>query len=163
MLKDKVDGYLHPHVTLNPPLLMTWEHEFRSGSMEAEVKDSHFERYTSTFWFGQSQPYQDVDKQYSEYLKLGYNEKKFREVYKNRYNIGMWITCFLAYNPKSLLVQKFMDTWYYQTLRHTTQDQIGFPFTCWYHDIIPYTFPDENIKGLGHSQTDFYIKHNHGK
>jgi hypothetical protein len=53
--------------------------------------------------------------------------------------------------------------WYLQTLKYTTQDQIGFPFVVQKLEMIPYTIPDGEITGLGHSQTTFYIKHEHGK
>jgi hypothetical protein len=42
-----------------------------------EVIDSHQPRYTSTYWNNQSQPYQDVDNQYKNYLDDGYKHLYF--------------------------------------------------------------------------------------
>jgi hypothetical protein len=61
-------------------------------------------------------------------------------------------------------VLKFLDLWYSQTLKYTTQDQIGFPYVCQKTNLIPYTLPDEEVRGVfPHQMTDFYIKHEHGK
>ena len=58
---------------------------------------------------------------------------------------------------------KFLDEWYLQTLKLTTQDQIGFPYVCKKLNMIPYTLPDNEIKGTNpHSYTDIYKKHCHG-
>ena len=59
--------------------LATWEHEFRFGKLSNEVKDSHSDRYTSTFWSNQKQPYQDIDKQYEKYLKDGYTDDYWKK------------------------------------------------------------------------------------
>jgi hypothetical protein len=51
-----------------------------------------------------------------------------------------------------------------KTLKYSTQDQIGFPFTCQKLNIIPYTLPDNEITGhTVHTKTMFYIKRNHGE
>jgi hypothetical protein len=143
--------------------LIVFEH-FRKGRLDDERKASHFERYTSTFWFGQSQPYQDIDKQYIEYTKNGYNDIDFwKTLYPSKIQYGLWVTCFLAFDMKKEETVNFLDEWYLQTLKYTTQDQIGFPYVCQKLKMFPYNLPDENSWGDGHSKTSFYIKHNHGK
>ena len=142
--------------------LITFEH-YRGGKLVEEVNESHFERYTSTFWFDQPQPYQDVDLQYREYLADGYNDDSYwKYLYPTRPEYGLWITCFLAFNMRDAKTLDFLNLWYTQTLQYTTQDQIGFPYCCQKLRIHPYSLPDDNIQGDGHTKTDFYIKHNHG-
>jgi hypothetical protein len=153
---------------INQHKIIGWMHENRSGVLKKEVEASDIERYTSTFWNNQEQPYQDIFKQYDDYINDGYNDEFFAgaDVSNdfNKENIGVWITCFVAFLNKDSSVTDFLNLWYLQTLKHTTQDQIGFPYVCYKTGLIPYTLPDETIKGSSpHSSTDLYIKHNHGK
>ena len=144
--------------------IIGWSHEMRSGKLIDETIGSDFDRYTSTHWFGQDQPFQNIFKQYDHYIKEGYKED-FWDTYKsntNNNNFGMWVTCFIAFNNKSNEIKEFLDLWYDQTLKYSTQDQIGFPYTCQTLNIIPFTLPNNEIKGeRPHEFTDFYIKHNH--
>jgi hypothetical protein len=145
--------------------IVGWEHYQRSGNLESEVIASNFERYTSTFWFGQSQPYQDIFAQYDSYVKDGYDENYWstveRQIGKGTTNFGVWLTCFIAFKNCSA-VNNFLDIWYEQTLNYTTQDQIGFPMAVRKSNIIPYTYPDRNV--LGHADNNYhYFKHMHGK
>ncbi len=131
--------------------IITWQHDGRpTGSMEEEVRASYFDKYYSTHWFGQVQPLQDVGKQYEAYLADGYKD------------IGVWCTCFVAFHMQDREWSSvFLDLWYDQTLRHTTQDQVGFPYCVFKLNHVPYTLPDENISGVSSTQTDFYVKRNH--
>ena len=146
--------------------IIGWNHEFRGGKLLEEVKDSHNNgRYTTTFWNNQIQPYQDLDNQYKEYLEDGYNDNFFNYMnnIRNKKNIGVWITCFIAFLNNDKDVSDFLNLWYLQTLKYTTQDQVGFSYVCNKIKKIPYTLPNNNIKGDNpHSNTQFYIKHNHG-
>jgi len=143
--------------------IIGWHHEYRDGILKNEVDASHFERYTSTFWNNQSQPYQDVDKQYDCYLTEGYTDDFFRNVNSHTKHFGVWITCFVAFLKKDHGVKNFLDLWYLQTLKHTTQDQIGFSYVCQMTNILPYTLPNNEIHGyFPHNNTMFYIKHSHG-
>jgi hypothetical protein len=144
--------------------IITWEHEKRGGILLKEVEDSKdFFRYSSTFWNNQKQPFQDVLKQYTEYLIDGYHDNFFKEMYPERENFGVWLTCFIAFLNNDENIIKFLDEWYLQTLKLTTQDQIGFPYVCKKLNMIPYTLPDNEIKGTNpHSYTDIYKKHCHG-
>lgn len=144
--------------------IIGWHHEMRSGILKDEVIASHFERYTSTYWYNQSQPYQDVDKQYLSYISEGYNDAFFKNMNSHTNHFGVWITCFVAFSMKDDDVNAFLDLWYLQTLKYTTQDQIGFPFVCQKTKLLPFTLPNTEITGNNpHSRTMFYIKHGHGR
>jgi hypothetical protein len=101
--------------------------------------------------------------QYIEYLIDGYKDSFFKEMYPERENFGVWLTCFIAFLNNDENIINFLDEWYLQTLKLTTQDQIGFPYVCKKLNMIPYTLPDNEIKGTNpHSYTDIYKKHCHG-
>lgn len=138
--------------------IATWQHEHRTvggDAMAEETRDSAIDRYKSTFWFGQPQPFQDCPAQLAAYRAEGFDRTVFPR------GISMWITCFVAFDRRWPGLDAFLDTWYLQTLQYTTQDQIGFPYTCWKTGTVPYTFPDEEVNGAGHSVTDLYKKHEH--
>ena len=126
--------------------IIGWMHEHRSGILKNEVDASNIDRYTSTFWNNQEQPYQDIFKQYDHYINDGYNDDFFSDVAVsndfNKENLGVWITCFIAFINNDDEVQQFLDLWYLQTLKYTTQDQIGFPYVCQKLNLIPYTLPE---------------------
>jgi hypothetical protein len=145
--------------------IIGWHHEKRFGILRDEVKDSDFVRYTSTFWNDQPQPYQDIKKQLKEYIEIdGYNSNFFKKMKSHTPHFGVWITCFVAFLNHDKDTSNFLDLWYLQTLKYTTQDQIGFPYVCFKTKILPYTLPNREIKGdRPHDRTQFYIKHNHGK
>ena len=143
--------------------IIGWHHEYRNGILINEVIASHGERYTSTYWNNQYQPYQDIDYQYKSYLDDGYNDKFFKDIKSHTEHMGVWITCFVAFLHKNEDVKNFLDLWYLQTLKYTTQDQIGFPYVCQKKNIIPFTLPNNEINGdCPHFNTMFYIKHIHG-
>lgn len=142
--------------------IIGWVHEYRNGILKNEVEASHVIRYTSTFWFNQPQPYQDIDKQYKNYIYDGYDEYLFKMIEPNKPNFGVWLTCFIAFLNTDEDVRDFLDLWYLQTLKYTTQDQISFSYVCQKTYLIPYTLPDENITGNSPSnKTMIYIKHSH--
>jgi len=141
------------HAVLLHNSFVTWKHEWRNHFSE-EVQGSIGERYTSTFWNGQPQPYQDVVGQYDKYKLDGFS------------NGQVYLTCMVGYNMKrnDNEVQNILNMWYDQTLNHTTQDQLGLPYTCWKLNKYPYVLPDNTIKGdHPHDETDIYIKRAHGK
>lgn len=143
--------------------IISWHHENREGFLSKEVRDSHFIKYTSTFWHNQKQPYQDIDNQYKTYLENGYRDSYFKDMDSHTKHMGVWITCFVAFLFKDEVVENFLDMWYLQTLKYTTQDQIGFPYVCQMTRLTPYTLPDHEIYGYyAHIQTKFYTKHLHG-
>ena len=143
--------------------IIGWHHEMRNGVLSEEVCASHYDRYTSTYYNGQVQPYQDIDHQYKCYLEDGYNDSFFKNLNHHTPHMGVWITCFVAFLKNDDDVKKFLDLWYLQTLKHTTQDQIGFSYVCQKTNLIPYTLPNREVYGNNpHSCTMFYIKHAHG-
>jgi hypothetical protein len=91
--------------------IIGWMHEHRKGILKNEVDASNNERYTSTFWNNQKQPYQDIFKQYDDYVEDGYNDEFFDNVSHsneiNKENLGVWITCFVAFLNKDVEVKIF--------------------------------------------------------
>jgi hypothetical protein len=145
--------------------IIGWNNQGREGLLKKELEGSlDCGRYLTTFWNGQFQPYQDVNAQYKNYLEDGYSETFFKELgISNSSDFGVWLTCFVAFLKDDAEVVNFLNMWYLQTLKHTTQDQLGFPYVCQKTNIIPQTLPNETIKGeKPHFETDFYIKYNHG-
>jgi hypothetical protein len=161
IIYDKVSEYLVNNI--NKYKIIGWHHERRNGLLKEEVDASHFNRYTSTHWNGQDQPYQDIDMQYNDYIIDGYTDGYFKDINPYSPHFGVWITCFVSFLNTDKKVSEFLDFWYLQTLKYTTQDQIGFPYVCQKLNMIPYTLPDKNIPGYPHYQTLFYLKHDHGR
>jgi hypothetical protein len=162
-----IDGTIeltNPNISMyvleNTSEVMIWEHEWRRGNLYSEALDSINPRYTSTHWNNQDQPYQDVLKQYQLYLDEGYDESRFKEY--GREHMGVWVTCFIGWNMKSPDVHRFLDKWYEQTLKVSTQEQMSFSYVVQKLNIIPHNLPDDNVHGR-HALNTFYIKHNHGR
>jgi hypothetical protein len=141
--------------------IIGWHHEYHNGILKSEVDCSYFWRYTSTFWNGQHQPYQDITRQYQDYVNDGYNDEFFKNMNSHTPHFGVWITCFIAFLYKDNDVKNFLDLWYLQTLNYTTQDQISFPYVCQKTKLLPLTLPKNDIYGEPCKSTLFYIKHNH--
>jgi len=161
IIYDKTSEYILNNIYKEK--IIGWHHELRNGILKNEVADSHFERYTSTYWNRQRQPYQDVDFQYNCYVEDGYNDLYFKNLNSHSPHMGVWLTCFVAFLHKDPAVKNFLDLWYLQTLKHTTQDQIGFPYVCQKTNMIPFTLPNHEITGVRpHHCTLFYLKHGHG-
>uniref|UniRef100_A0A6C0HE92 DUF616 domain-containing protein n=1 Tax=viral metagenome TaxID=1070528 RepID=A0A6C0HE92_9ZZZZ len=162
IIYDKVSEYILENIYKHK--IIGWNHEWRNGILKEEVNGSLFYKYTSTYWNRQKQPVQDVIKQYETYVKDGYNDEFFKPYQTDNPNIGVWLTCFVAFLNNDEEVTKFLDLWYLQTLNHTTQDQIGFSYVCQKLNFIPYTLPNNEVSGeKPHTQTLFYIKREHGQ
>ena len=161
IIYDKTSEYIIQNIYKEK--IIGWHHEMRNGILSKEVQDSKYYRYSSTFWNGQSQPIQDVDKQYECYLKDGYTDNYFKNINSHTPHFGVWITCFVAFLHKDKSVQEFLDLWYLQTLKHTTQDQIGFSYVCQKTNMLPFTLPNHEVPGpRPHFKTLFYNKTRHG-
>lgn len=158
---DKTSNYILKHIY--DKKIMGWHHEQRNGILKSEVEASDFQRYTSTFWNGQEQPYQDIYKQYEHYLEDGYTDLYYENLNSHSPHMGVWITCFVAFLNKDHEVKRFLDLWYLQTLKFTTQDQISFSYVCQKTNLIPFTLPNDEISGEPHHKTMFYKKHDHSK
>ena len=133
--------------------IVGWEHDGAgrkgSGGFHTEMKRSvENKRYSSTGWMGQPQPFQDVGAQYRSYIQEGYNHRKIGKV---------WLTCFVAFWNQSTKVTEFLNEWYLQTLKYTTQDQIGFPYACYKCNLIPHTVG----RNRSSSKNKWYKKHTH--
>ena len=162
IIYDKTSEYILNNIYKEK--IIGWNHEYRNGVLSNEVKASHIDRYTSTYWNNQSQPYQDVDNQYKCYLEDGYNDLFFKNINSHSKHMGVWVTCFVAFLQKDNQVKDFLETWYLQTLKYTTQDQIGFSYVCQKTNIIPFTLPNNEIFGdRPHFFTMLYLKKNHGE
>ena len=143
--------------------IIGWHHERRHGKLVHEVADSNFFRYTSIFRANQQQPYQDINKQYVDYVVDGYTDAFFSTMGSHTPHFGVWLTCFIAFLQHDKDVRGFLDMWYLQTLKYTTQDQIGFPYVCQKKCMVPLTLPNAEVWGdCPHDRTQFYIKHEHG-
>lgn len=161
IIYDKVSEYILNHIY--ECKIIGWHHERRNGLLKDEVIDSNPPRYNSTFWNGQSQPIQNVNQQFESYLKQNYHCSYFKNMNHPSPHFGVWVTCFVAFLNKDEDVNNFLNLWYLQTLKYTTQDQIGFPYVCKTTELIPLTLPNEEITGMyPHSNTMFYVKHDHG-
>ena len=161
IIYDKTSEYILKNIYKEK--IIGWHHERRNGILSDEVIESRIPIYTSTYWNNQSQPSQDVDYQYKCYLEDGYDVSFFKNKDNYSPHFGLWITCFVAFLHKNKYIKNFLQLWYLQTLKYTTQDQIGFPYVCQKTNIIPFTLPNNEIYGdCPHFNTMFYIKHNHG-
>ena len=126
------------------------------------IDSSKNHKYYSTNLNGQPQPFQDVIKQYNDYIKDGYDELFFKNMNSYSCHFGVWITCFVAFLNKDNDIKEFLDLWFLQNLKYTTQDQVSFSYVCQKTKLIPYTLPNKEIFGdKPHSNTQFYIKHEH--
>lgn len=152
-------------------IVQTMHHEHRHGNLGSEAGASNFFRYTSTFWNGQKQPYQNVNEQYKYYLSQGYNNSYWKD--KSKHNLtyrnndythyGVWITCLVAWDMRKPMTKKFLDAWYIENLNQTTQDQVSFPYVAQKLGVDPYTYPDNNTPGgICHQNSYWYIKRGHG-
>jgi len=161
IIYDKTSEYILNNIYKEK--IIGWHHEYRNGILKNEVDESHSQRYTSIYWNNQFQPYQDVDNQYECYVNDGYNDNYFKEINSHTPHMGVWITCFVAFFHKDNDINKFLDLWYLQTLKYTTQDQISFSYVCQKTNIVPFTLPNHEINGdCPHVKTMFYKKHEHG-
>jgi hypothetical protein len=123
-----------------------------------------FYRYASTFWNKQHQPRQQGEAQFRYYVADGYTNRYWTSVQPYRKNRGVWITCFVAWNMRDIMTKVVLDHWYVQTLRWSTEDQLGLPYTLQRLGMVPFALPSAQIPGdRPHSKTYFYRKHKHGK
>jgi hypothetical protein len=56
----------------------SWQQERHLGRLEVEARFALQPKYTSTGWFGQPQPYQDVVAQYRRYMRRGYTDAHWK-------------------------------------------------------------------------------------
>jgi hypothetical protein len=119
------------------------------------------ERWTLTLLRGERQPFQDVRRQYNHYLSRGFREEYWTNEdlrYRNNRCIGLWQTDFIAYRMSSANVYQFLDAWYLETLRWTTQCQVSAPYVFQKLHEVPYTLPD-----AARPHFPRIIRHRHGQ
>lgn len=145
----------------SPPPLVSIVQEKRGGVLAREVEASaRDDKYRSTRWFGQAQPFQDVRRQYEQYLQRGFREGWAKETTDDsRAAAGIWTTCLVAFDMRHPGTLPFLDDWYLQTLRHTTQDQVSFPFVCWSRGTRPASLPDIATR----NENAYMRRHPHGR
>ena len=149
--------------------IVSWHHELRGGHLAWEAFGSFLGKYQDKYYLDQHQPYQDVMRQYHEYVEQGYDESFWKKYTRKEGrgrgdHFGMWVTCFVAFLNRDNDIENFLNLWFKQTLKYTTQDQIGFPKVVQDTGIVPYTLPDEMFPGDNpHEYTSIFIKHEHQK
>jgi len=149
--------------------VVSWQHNMRAGRLLWEAHASYLPRYLSRDYLGQSQPYQDVIAQYHTYSQEGYDETYWSRVTRKESkgtvnHFGVWATGFIAWDNKNSKVSDFLNLWYLQTLKYTTQDQVGLPKVVQDTGLIPYTLPDDRFVGYDpHDQTSIFKVHRHAK
>ena len=146
--------------------ILVFEHA-RNGLISAEVQASlGIGRYDTTFAYGSPQRFQNVSRQYEHYLEEGFVEKWF-VVDQNVDNVtseeyGLWVTNFVSFDIRLAESKKFLDTWWYENLWHSSQDQVSFPYVAWKLHLMPHNLPDEEITGSW-MQNSLFTKHDHGQ
>lgn len=145
IIYDKTSEYIANNIYNEK--IIGWHNELREGMLGHEMAGSRFGKYLGNFWNNQWQPYQDVESQYNSYIKDGYNDLYFKNLNSHTPHMGVWITCFTAFLHKDNDVKSFLDLWYLQTLKYTTQDQLGFSYTCQKTNMIPFTLPNNQVYG----------------
>jgi hypothetical protein len=165
IISDKMVEWIFNKMNTIENKIILWENVLRDGILKEEVDSSNFAPYTSTFWNGHEQPYQDIYQQYDVYLKNGYTDEYFKKRPENKSrHFGLWSTGFMAIDNRDDKVSRFLDDWHMETLCHTTQCQMGFSYICFKHEFIPYTLPDEDFEeGSMVYKNKFFIFHSHGK
>lgn len=74
------------------------------------------------------------------------------------------MTGFIAFDNKNGDISVFLNYWFLQNLKYTTQDQVSFPYVVQRLNIIPYTLPDSEVWGEHpHHSTKFFLKWEHGE
>ena len=125
-------------------LICLQTHEYRNGSLLNEVNAccSFFNK-------------EKLKKQYKYYIKNGYKEEYWTSKTKL---YGLWSCGFIIFNMNDEKIYKLLDRWYLHNMKYTNRDQISFPYICYKLKIIPYTFPDNVLKGNAHTINTFYTR-----
>ena len=137
--------------------IVLFEHSDRNGTILDEIYALRFA--DSSYYHARGEPEQNFLAQYNDYLADGYNDNYWKSI-NNNHRFGLWSCTFMAFNMTSEIIS-FLDMWYYHQLRYTNRDQLSFPFVCFKQNIIPYTLPDNVIKGRQVKNT-FYERFPHG-
>ena len=147
--------------------LVTFEHN-RHGLLSAEAEASKTEKYEGTHWGCCDQPFQNVTRQYEEYLQQGFSEKWWLEEYdapmgiSKRPEWGLWVTSFVAFDLHSPTSFEFLDAWWRENVVYSTQDQVSFPFLAWKMKVYPFSLPSPGVSSGSWMRNDFFARAEHG-
>ena len=147
--------------------LATFEHN-RRGLLSAEAVASKTEKYEGMHWGCCDQPYQNVTRQYEQYLREGFSEKWWMEEYdapmgiSKRPEWGLWVTSFVAFDLHSPTSFEFLDAWWRENVVHSTQDQVSFPFLAWKMKVYPFSLPSPGVSAGSWMRNDFFARAEHG-
>lgn len=144
-------------------LVVYAHHESREGRIDKEVGESIvFRKYTSNKFAGHPQPVQPVMEQYQHYLAQGFKERWFDgNGDQHRRSYGMYVTCMVMFDLRQPVTQKFLDCWWEESVRWTTQDQVSFPYCAWKLGLHVHALPDAEISGDS-DKNPYFEKLKHG-
>lgn len=130
--------------------ILVFEHSAKHDLAEEVQSAKMSSKYTSVSLNNEAQPPQFVDRQYATYLREGFNDSFFGRSTdrsgQNRYR-SVFVTNFVAFNMLRKESHVVLEKWWLQNLMYSTEDQVGFPYALWKLRILPYTLPDNDIKG----------------
>ena len=147
--------------------ILVFEHHERGGYMSAEGDASVLTgRYHSTRAYNMDQPFQNTTAQLEHWQKEGFTEHWWKLDAKTKdlklsAKFGMWVTCMVVFNLRAPETEQFLNLWWYENRRHTTQDQMTFAYVVWKTRVIPYSLPQGTIQGNS-DYNNLYKKHPHG-
>jgi hypothetical protein len=153
--------------------ILVFEHH-RAANLSEEVRFSIIsKKYMVPSWRGFSQPVQDLDHQYQDYLSEGYTAKYWELVkqqlnWTNRNEYGVFCTCFVAFRMKDKSgqeissVKEFLNLWHDHNRHYSTQDQISFPFVIQKLKENPFPLPNIHVYG-SYELNSLFIKLPHGE
>lgn len=143
--------------------MVCWMHEGRGGELYGEsLASSKDNRWNSTKIKDQDQPFQDVLGQYNSYINDGYTTEYWKSKNVNE-NYGVFCTGVNFYKINNE-TKKFLDQWYEEILKWTTQCQISYPYVLQKNSNYKFSvLPDELIKGTCHEKSNIHVRQNHGK
>lgn len=152
-----------------PPVMTVFEH-YRFGSIQDEVDAANIvPKYNVTEWLGYPTvpQIQGMHEQLAKYEAMSFRRDHWGELTsfaRNREQYGLWCTCFIAWDmtrPKQ--VTSFLNHWYVENRRHSTEDQVSFPFVAQALQLYPHSLPDEDVAVYGgHDVNSLFVKWDHG-
>lgn len=146
--------------------MICWMHDFRDGELYNEaIASSRDNRWTSTKFREQDQPFQDVLSQYKSYVSNGYMTEYWKNQSTHK-DYGVFCTGFSFYKINNY-TKKFLDLWYEEILKWTTQCQVSFAYVLQMlqknNDYKFSVLPDDLVKGTCHRKSNVHVLIGHGK
>jgi hypothetical protein len=157
---DTISEYIHNLIISTGKSIYLSHNEKHSGHMLDEIR-VFSERCPDSFYFKRGEPPQKFFDQYATYVQDGYSDDHWKNMHimDDNPHYGLWFCAFIAYNMKNKHnVLSLLDLWFLQNLKFTNRDQLSFPYVCYKLNIIPYTFPDNYMRGIPHYDTTFYTR-----